>query len=537
MAAVKEDKQQEWKLKEISFFDRVASQLGVAFQQAKLLQKLQQAKQNADAANLAKSKFLASMSHELRTPLNAILGFSQLMQRDPDFNPQHRQTLKIVNDSGEHLLNLINDVLEMSKIEAGKIILNEVDFDLHDFLSRLAKMFEQKAQSKQLQLNVTCDPQLPKYLKGDEHKLRQVLINLVSNSLKFTHQGGVSLKVSLVSTQKKPKSKRHQSQSDRLAIEFEVIDTGEGICQSEIPHLFDPFYQSQAGVKFQQGTGLGLSIGQKFVELMGGKIQVESEVNQGTTVKFEIAMSPAEVMVKSDTYTQQIIGIAPSSQIPRILIVEDRWESRKLLLDLLESIGFTVRSAKNGLEGVESWREWQPDLILMDIQMPVMDGEKAIAIIRDEEAQTKPESSDKTIVIALTASAFQEERDKILAVGGDGVINKPFQESNLFATIAKYFPLDYVYAATDSTIASATEPELLSDCQITALLAQTTSDWLNHLHSATLELDRELILESIARLDKEFVDLSHTLSVWLDDFKFELIANCIEAARSEHNNS
>ncbi|CAN1208719.1 hypothetical protein TUMEXPCC7403_00760 [Tumidithrix helvetica PCC 7403] len=410
---------------------------------------LKQAKEAADNANRAKSEFLANMSHELRTPLNAILGFTQIMYGDDSLTSEQLENLSIISRSGDHLLELINDILDMSKIEAGYMSFNQNNFDLYKLLNSLEEMFALRASSKNLQLLFEYPPNLPRFIQTDEGKLRQILINLLGNAVKFTNQGSVVLRVAVV-------NQFHRGDRDFITINFEVEDTGGGISPDEIGFLFQPFVQTASGKKSQQGTGLGLPISQKFIQLLGGELRVQSAIAHGTLFQFEIQASlGTTIEQKIQQPAHRAIGLAPDLPIYRILVVDDVWENRQLLTKMLSPIGFDIKEAENGAEAIALWESWQPHLIWMDMRMPVMDGYEATRRIRERERQENVELShpfSKTIIIALTASAFEEKRSLVLAAGCDDYVRKPVQQDTLFAKMAEYLGVRYLYTDKGSKL-------------------------------------------------------------------------------------
>ncbi|WP_414529677.1 GAF domain-containing protein [Nodularia chucula] len=517
----------QWQNPEIQIVTQISNQLGVAVQQAELFFQTQEqaaelkiAKEAADAASLAKSEFLANMSHELRTPLNAILGFTQLMQRDQTLTPEHQRYTEIINQSGEHLLGLINDVLEMSKIEAGRMILCESEFDLHDLLHNLLAMLQLKAISKGLQLTFDFEPTIPQYIKTDEHKLRQILINLLGNAIKFTKKGQVTLRA-------KYQQLPGNSQSGLPKIHhlfFEIEDSGDGIASEEIGHLFQAFQQTRSGQQSKEGTGLGLRISQKFVQLMGGEITVESQLGKGTCFKFNIQIDVPKILPidKLSSPNLENISIATGQSNYRILIAEDNPANRLLMNNILSRFGFAVQEAENGQEAIAQWQEWQPHLIFMDMRMPIINGYQAARQIRDLSAQLNHhngEISTPTKIIALTASAFTEQKQECLDAGCDDFVSKPFRWEEILETLAQHLKLEYIYENTTITETFPTANYILDS----ASLAIMPASWITELHLAAAQGNDSTSLELVAQIPAENTGLIAALTQLIETYQFDQI--------------
>ncbi len=469
--------------------------------------RLEQKAQEALAANHAKSAFLANMSHELRTPLNTILGFAQLMTRDRFISSSQHENLAVISRSGEHLLTLINDVLSMSKIEAGRIILTETSFDLYSLLDSLEEMFRLKAKSKSLQFIFERSPQVPQYIYTDESKLRQVLINLLGNAIKFTETGRVILRV---------KADKKQNHEPSL-LTFEVEDTGSGIAPADMGKLFKPFVQTEAGQKSHQGTGLGLSISQQFVHLMGGELTVSSTPNQGTIFSFDIQASLVEMPHGETKQIQRrAIALAPDQPSYRILVVEDKPENRQLLVKLLTSLGFEVREAENGQQGVALWHTWEPHLIWMDMRMPVMDGYEAT---RQIKAHLKGQA---TVIIALTASAFDEEQAIVLSSGCDDFVGKPFREQVILEKMAKHLGVRYLYEDSQPS-ASSQQEETESYALKAESLNVMPTGWIAQLHQAALCTDEKQISSLLKQIPDANASLANALADLVNNFRIDKI--------------
>jgi len=462
-------------------------------------EQLAEAKARAEAANREKSRFLANMSHELRTPLNAVLGFSRLLKSGPDVTPRQRETLDTIVRSGEHLLNLINNVLDMAKIESGRVVLEESEVDLHRLLHEIQSLMGVGAAEKGLQFALESAPDLPRFVAVDAGKLRQVLLNLVGNAIKFTDSGGVKLRTRLASRER----------TEKAQIRFEVEDSGPGISQQDCQRVFFPFVQgSQASA--QAGTGLGLAICKQYVELMGGQIGIASEPGKGSEFYFSIPVSVLPSVAEPEEPKHgRILGLAEGQPRHRLLIVEDQAENRLLLRRLLEPLGFELREAANGQEAVALFEQWHPDLIWMDIRMPVMDGLEAIRRIRATKAGAV------TKIIALTAHALEEERSAIVAAGCDDFVRKPFREQEIFDALARHLLLKFIYEKVPGPESTPEASGLtLRPEQLDAL----PSDLLRDLRQAVVELDTartQALIQQVTERDASLGRALNTLATQL----------------------
>ncbi|MBD1828263.1 ATP-binding protein [Microcoleus vaginatus GB1-A2] len=512
---------------------------------------LEHAAERAAIANRAKSQFLANMSHELRTPLNAILGFTQLMNRSPDIPEEFQEHLGIISRSGEHLLTLIDDVLQMSRIEAGQLLLSRSCFNLHRLLGSINEMFSLKAPEKGLYLSSEWDATVPRYVFGDQAKLRQILINLLGNAIKFTTTGSIVLRARAFSSNDMASGTNCDCATNPLDIQptitlcLEVEDTGSGISPSDLESIFDAFMQTDRG-RHDRGTGLGLSISRQFARLMGGDITVRSTLDQGSTFTCKVVLElPKSLDLEESETSDRIIGLQPGQSIYRILVAEDVPENRQLLVTLLESVGFEVCAVENGAEAIARWQTWHPDLILMDIQMPVMDGYEATRQIRSQQSsvishgpsadtreQMSQDNRPMTRIIALTAYAFEDDRTASLQVGCDDYMAKPFTEATLFDKIAHHLGARYCYAKKVPPKSSASPPKIF-----TPDLKAMPSQWIAEVHEAALDLNDNQLYELIAQIPKEKQDFIEAMTSLVDNFQLEAIANLTQNKEEDHDNS